>query len=182
MSKEIKNKDSLKNEDKIEQIKEEKNEHVEHLKKKEEIDFKLKYLELLADLENMRKRTEQERSELIKYRAASFIREILPGLDMLEASINAKNVSDEVKNWLIGFKMIMAEFKKALESEGVTEIEAKIGDEFDANYHLAIEQVETDEVEPGQIVKVNLKGYLLNNRLLRPTTVIVAKEKGEKNE
>lgn len=78
--------------------------------------------------------------------------------------------------------MIMAEFKKALESEGVTEIEAKIGDEFDANYHLAIEQVETDEVEPGQIVKVNLKGYLLNNRLLRPTTVIVAKEKGEKNE
>jgi len=76
----------------------------------------------------------------------------------------------------------MAEFKKALENEGVTEINAKIGDKFDAKYHSAIDQVDTDEVEPGQIAKINLKGYLLNDRLLRPTTVIVAKEKGEENE
>ena len=78
--------------------------------------------------------------------------------------------------------MIMKEFKSALEKEGVTEIKTKIGDEFDSKYHLAIDQIDTDEVEPGQIAKINLKGYLINGRLLRPTTVVVAKEQGEQNE
>gem|GEM_PF-2905920 len=100
MSEQIKKDDSLKkeNEDSSKTENESKVEENKHTKKKEVVDFKLKYLGLLADLENMRKRAEQERNELLKYRSASFIREILPGLDMLEASINAKNVSDEVKN------------------------------------------------------------------------------------
>jgi len=102
MNEEIKNKDSFieeESETTNEEIEKNNEEEVENTSiNKEEIDFKSKYIELLANIENMRKRSEQERSELIKYRASSFIKDMLPGLDMLEASINSKNVSDEVKN------------------------------------------------------------------------------------
>ena len=77
--------------------------------------------------------------------------------------------------------MIVSDFKKALKMEGVKEIPVKVGDKFNPKYHLAIEEVETNEVEPGTIAKINLKGYLLKDRLLRPTTVSVEKKvKGDK--
>lgn len=77
--------------------------------------------------------------------------------------------------------MIMSEFKNTLSKEGVTEISVKEGDTFDPEYHMAIERIESKKVAPGKILKVNLKGYLLHGRLLRPTTVVVAKAKGDKH-
>ncbi len=73
--------------------------------------------------------------------------------------------------------MILNNFKTALEGEGVKEIKVEKGDEFDANLHHAIEEVETDEVEPGKIFQVKMKGYLLHEKLLRPATVTIAKAK-----
>lgn len=147
-----------------------------------EEDFKVKYIKVLAEMENFRKRFEAEKLELIKFRASSFIQNILPTVDMFEMAMNATNVSDEVKNWLVGFEMILNNFKATLEAEGVTEIPTKPGDEFDANKHHAIEEVESDEVEPGKIVQVKMKGYLLYDKLLRATTVTVAKAKAEEGE
>jgi len=137
--------------------------------------FELKYKELLATTENLRKKAIKDKQEIIKYRASSFIQEMLPGLDMLEASINAKNTSKEVQNWLTGFKMIMTEFKNTLAREGVTEIPVKVGDVFDPDYHMAIEKIAHKKISSGKIVQVNLKGYLLHGRLLRASTVVVAK-------
>ncbi len=138
-------------------------------------DFKDKYLKVLAEMENLRKRFDTERSEVIKYRASSFIQSILPTVDMFEMAMNSQNVSDEIKNWLVGFEMILNNFKTTLEGEGVKEIKVNKGDEFDGNLHHAIEEVDTDEVEPGKVFQVKMKGYTLHDKLLRPATVTVAK-------
>lgn len=148
-------------------------------------DFKEKYLNVMAEMENFRKRAEKERMDLFKYRASSFIQEILPTLDMFEMAMSATNVSDEIKNWLIGFEMILKNFKSTLESEGVKEITTNVGDEFNSDYHHAIDEKESGEIAPGKILEIKSKGYLIHDRLLRPAAVIVAKKKetkGEENE
>ncbi len=138
--------------------------------------FKDKYLKVLAEMENLRKRFDSERSDILKYRASSFIQNILPTVDMFQMAMNSQNASEEVKNWLVGFEMILNNFVTALENEGVKEIKVNKGDDFDANYHHAIEEVECEDVEPGKIVEVKMKGYTLHDKLLRPATVTVAKK------
>ncbi len=145
-------------------------------------DFKEEYLKVLAEMENLRKRFDKEKVDVLKYRASQFILTVLPTLDMFEMAMNTENASEEVKNWVKGFEMILNNFKSALQSEGVEEIKTNKGDEFDANVHHAIDEVETDEVEPGKIVEVKMKGYTLHDKLLRPATVIVAKAKVEEGE
>ncbi len=152
------------------------NHSTEETKETEE-DYKIKYLKVLAEMENLRKRAEQERKDIVKFRAASFIQNILPTVDMFEMAMNAQNASEEVKNWLMGFEMILNNFKQALEAEGVKEVVAKKGDEYHHSVHQAIEEVEAEEgVEPGQIVAVKMKGYTIHDRLLRPASVTVAKK------
>lgn len=145
----------------------------------EEIDFEEKYKEALATMENLRKRVDNERVDFMKYRAASFIESILPTIDMFELAINAENISDEVKNWLVGFEMILKNFKTVLEAEGVVEIKVNKNDEFNGNIHHAIEEREDESVTPGNIIEVKQKGYKLHDRLLRPAAVVVAKENKE---
>ena len=77
--------------------------------------------------------------------------------------------------------MILRNFKSTLESEGIKEILVKPNDEFNSEFHHAIEEVETNEFESGKIIQVKQKGYLIHDRLLRPATVVVAKEKNEEN-
>lgn len=151
-------------------------EEIEETKKEmeSEEDFKEKYLMALAEMENLRKRLENEKKDFIKYRASSFISEILPTMDMFEQALSAKNVSEETKNWLIGFEMILNNLKNLLANEGVVEIITKVGDDFDGNVHHAFEEKETDQVEPGKILEIKLKGYKIHERLLRPAAVIVA--------
>ncbi len=148
----------------------------------ETIDFKEKYIESLASMENLRKRLETEKADIHKYKASSFIQSILPTLDMFELATNAENISDEIKNWLVGFKMILNNFKDVLDREGVTEIEVKPNDEFDSAKHHAIEKVKSDDIEPGNIIEVKQKGYILHDRLLRPAAVVVAENINEQVE
>lgn len=155
-------------------------EKVEEVSEEIKENFKDKYIKILAEMENLRKRSESERSEILKYRASSFIQNILPTVDMFEMAMSAQNISEEVKNWLVGFEMILNNFKTTLENEGVKEIKTNKGDEFDANLHHAIEEVETNEIESGKILEVKIKGYKIHDKLLRPATVTVAKNKIEK--
>ncbi len=145
-------------------------------------DFKVKYLKVLAEMENLRKRFDADKVDVLKYKATSFIINILPTVDMFEMAMKVDNASDEVKNYVIGFEMILNNFKSALEGEGVKVIETNKGDDFDAKIHHAIDEVETDEVEAGKIFEVKMKGYMIHDKLLRPATVIVAKAKGEASE
>lgn len=141
--------------------------------------FKEKYLNVLADMENLRKRTEQEREDFFKFRSSSFILDLLPTLDMFEMAISNKNVSNDVKQWLIGFEMIFKNFKSVLKKEGVKEINVKPGDEFDGNIHHALEEIESDKFQSGKILIIKQKGYMLHDRLLRPASVSIVKKTKE---
>lgn len=145
-------------------------------------DFKEKYMKAIAEMENLRKRFDQERKDVMKFRASSFIQNILPTVDMFEMAMKAQNASEEVRNWLIGFEMILNNFKSTLENEGVKEIVVKKGDDFNHSLHHAIEEVEIEDVEPGKVVEVKMKGYTIHDRLLRPATVTVAKSQDDTKE
>lgn len=145
---------------------------------KEKENFEHKYKLLLADMENLRKRIEKERIEIYKYGVANFLLEILPTVDMFEMALKA-NAPKEVKNWLIGFEMVLKNLRKSLETQGLSKINVNKGDLFDSTKHFAIEEKEVNNAKEGQILKVKTEGYNLHDRLLRPATVVVAKGKKE---
>lgn len=143
-----------------------------------------KYLRLLAESENTRKRMQKERQDLTKYAVENLIVDFLHPLDSFEKALQfAENMSEDVKNWAIGFEMILNQFKQALINHGVTDFES-VGNGFDPHLHEAVEMVETTQYPPGKVVHEFLRGYRMGDRIIRPARVKVAKmpENSEKNE
>ncbi|MCE2983384.1 MAG: nucleotide exchange factor GrpE [Parachlamydia sp.] len=142
---------------------------------KELIEYKDKYLRLLADNENARKRMQKERQEMTRFALENLIVDFLHPLDNLENALRfAQDMSEEVKNWAVGFQMILAQFKDILASNGVTPIESK-GNPFDPHSHEALEMVETDAYIPGTVVEESVRGYKMGDKIIRPARVKVAK-------
>ena len=149
----------------------------------EAADYKDKYLRILAESENARRRMQKERQEMMKFAIQDIIIDFLRPLDQFETALNfAEQMSDEVKNWAIGFEMILKQFKDVFVSHGVTSYSVKEGVHFDPHYHEAVELVETDEHEPGTVIKEILKGYSIGDRTIRPAHVKVAKVVDKKSE
>ncbi len=142
-------------------------------------ELKNKNIMLLAEMENLRKIHKVEKEELVKYFSTKLFQELLTPLDMFKSALKAQNVSDEVKNWLMGFEMIYGNIWSTFENSGISEIKVSIGDEFDYKFHEGIEEKYSDEFEKGKIMEIKKTGYLLNGRLLQPTTVVVSKGKEE---
>ena len=139
-------------------------------------DFKHKYLHLLADSDNARKRMLKERQELIDYASRNLILEFLHPIDHMENALKfTEDASDEVKHWAAGFVMILNQFKDVLTNHGIKPVES-IGKQFDPHLHDAIEMVETDEHPPGVVIEENIKGYVIGDKVLRPARVKVSKE------
>ncbi len=186
LNKEIQNKEQIKednqekknlnnNEDKKENL-----DNVNNEKKscQDEIEtLKNKNIFLLAEMENLRKIHSKEKSELVKYFLSSFLQKLLPSLEMFELALNSKNVSGEIKNWLLGFEMINKNIKNILEEFGVKKIEVKKGDQFNPRFHESIEEKESDEIEKGKILEIKQNGYVLNDRLIKATSVILSSGK-----
>lgn len=144
--------------------------------KKEAEDYKDKYLRLLAETENTRKRLQKDRDEMVQYAIKNLLLEFLHPIDHFETALSFTEQSgDEVKHWALGFKMLLTQFKEVLGNHGVTPIEAK-GKPFDPHLHEAIEMIETEEHPPGVIVEESGRGYLINEKMLRPSRVKVSKE------
>lgn len=145
------------------------------LLRKEAADYKDKYLRLLADGENARKRMQKEKQELIQFALQNLICEFLHPLDHLENALKStEGMSSEVKHWAIGFQMILAQFKDVLTNNGVTPIHSK-GKLFDPNIEEAVETVETDAFLPETVVEEFIRGYKMGDRVIRPARVKVAK-------
>ncbi|MEX1012652.1 MAG: nucleotide exchange factor GrpE [Waddliaceae bacterium] len=139
-------------------------------------EYKHKYLSLLADTENARKRLNKEKKDLMQYATENLLLDILHPLDHLENALKfTEQASKEVQHWATGFQMILTNFKDVLRNNNIRPIDAE-GKSFDPHYHEAIEVIETDEYEPGTIVEVTSKGYLIGEKTLRPAKVKVAKE------
>lgn len=142
---------------------------------KELKECKDKYLRTLAEAENTRKRMQKEREELINFALENLICEFLIPIDHMENALKyTEDASDEVKNWAIGFQMILAQFKDVLSNNGVSTIETK-GAHFDPHLHEAIEIVATDEHPADTVFAENVKGYKRGGRVIRPARVAVAK-------
>jgi molecular chaperone GrpE len=138
-------------------------------------DFRDKYLRGLADSENMRKRLQKERQELVQYAVQGAIIDFLSPIDHLENALKyADQAGPEVQHWAIGFQMILDQFKEALSNNGVTAF-TSVGMPFDHHCHEAIEMVETDEFSPGTVVEESLRGYKMGEKIIRPARVKVAK-------
>lgn len=148
----------------------------------EAMDYKNKYLHLLADGENARKRLERERHEFARKKVETIIADFLHPIDSLESALGfAKEMSEEVSNWALGFKMILAQFKDVLLSQGVVAIQSK-GLMFDPHVHEAIEMIETTAHPAGMIVEECIRGYKMGDRTIRPARVKVAKQKNQNEE
>ena len=126
-----------------------------------------------AELENFKRRMNDERIKDNKYRSQSLATAILPALDTFERAMAVTTDNEEVKNFLVGFEMIHKQFMESLASESVEVIVAE-GQPFDPNLHQAVTQEEVEGVEAGMVLLEMQKGYKLKDRVIRPAMVKVS--------
>jgi molecular chaperone GrpE len=125
----------------------------------------------VADFQNYRKRVEAEKVETYQNAVGSIIKQYLPILDDLERALATRPAN---LPWVEGIELIYRKLQFILEAEGLKRIEAE-GQQFDPNFHEAIQQEPCDGYESGQVIEVIRNGYLLGERVIRPAMVRVAK-------
>ena len=147
--------------------------------KKELSENKDKLLRSLAESENTRKQMEKIRIETNKYGVQPLAREILNVVDNFNRALNLKDDNNE-KSLEEGLALIQKEILSILEKFNVKKIEA-LGEDFNANFHQAMFEKETNEFEGGKVCEIVQDGYTFHDRLLRPVLVGVAKKQNENN-
>ena len=136
--------------------------------------FKDKYVRILAEFDNARKRNERERAELIKYAHEEVIIETLDLYEDLERSLEASKKFSADANIVKGFELVVGKMRELLKKYDVKPVES-VGKKFDPACHEAMMQMESDEHEDGTIVEEFQKGYWLGDRVVRTAKVKVAK-------
>lgn len=133
------------------------------------------YLRERAERENFRKRMQREKEDLARFANENLLRDLLPIFDNLERAVSHSAEGQEGGAGLLeGVSLTLDQFQKVLEKFGVVPVEA-VGQPFDPAWHEAMGQVESDEHPPNTVAQEMQKGYILNDRLLRPALVLVAK-------
>ncbi|MDX2493989.1 MAG: nucleotide exchange factor GrpE [Desulfuromusa sp.] len=132
------------------------------------------YLRTLADMENLRKRTQRDKEELAKFANESLLRDILPVIDNLERAVEHAEQTESEDGLFEGVQMTLTQFSQLLDKFGVEPVDA-IGQPFDPAYHQAMGMMESEEHPVNTVVQQMQKGYQLNKRLLRPAFVMLAK-------
>lgn len=137
------------------------------------------YLRALADMRNLRQRTEREIQQARQFAIEAFAKDLLQVVDNMERALLAiPDSSDSVHVAVVdGVRMVATGLENILKKHGVTRIKA-LHTPFDPNLHQAVMQVEDPSVAPDLVVREMQSGYLLNNRLLRPSMVGIAKGAG----
>ena len=159
----------------IEQTVENQNKQIKELKDQ--------LLRSLAESENLRKRTIKEIADAKKYSHISFIRDLVSSVDNLQRALEAvpddkSQLSEPIKNLVIGLEIVEKEILNTFEKHSLKQINP-LGEKFDYNLHQAMFEVPTNEKEPGYVVEVSQKGYLLHDRLVRPAMVGISKKSEE---
>ncbi len=135
-------------------------------------ELKDQYLRAMAEMDNLRKRVERDRSEYTQYALSELLLELLGVLDNFERALGAADASPEGKSFREGIELIHRMFQSALFKRGVRAIEVK-DRTFDPNIHHAMITEESGAVKEPEIAEVLQKGYMLHSRLLRPALVKV---------
>jgi len=137
-----------------------------------------KWLRAHADFENTRKRLEKEKIEFLKFANEDLILQLLPIIDNFDRAINSQKDFDKNDPHLKGIFLIKDNLHKLLEDCGVVKIKS-LGEKFNPEFHEAVMVVETNEHPDGVVVDELQVGYTMHNRLIRPATVKVSKNKEE---
>ena len=130
-----------------------------------------KYMRLMADFQNQKKRFDKEKADIYQFANEDIVKSLLDVLDNFERALAAAKDADPAFHE--GMEMIFKQLMGALEKAGVSEIKA-LGEDFDPNFHNAVMMEETDEYESNKVSEVMQKGYTLNSRVIRPSMVKVA--------
>ena len=135
-----------------------------------------RYLRSVAELDNYRKRTAKMRSEAREDTLRDILLQIAPILDNLRRALGQETQdADSLKQ---GVELISGQFNEVLKGYGLAEIEA-VGQPFDPNIHEALAEVPSAEHDPGTVMEEMEKGYTLNDKVVRPSRVVVSKASGE---
>jgi molecular chaperone GrpE len=146
-----------------------------------EEDWKDKYLRAIAEMENMRKRMQKEKQEMVRFGVENAVGEFLGAIDNFENALRfVEGASAEVKNWAMGFGMILSQFKEVIHNHGIVVFHSE-GQFFNPDFHEAVETVENRDVPEGLILQEFSKGYKSGHRTLRPARVKVAKHPQKEN-
>jgi len=167
-------------EDEIDQLRNELSQALNDTKTHQE-----QYLRTLADMDNLRKRTQRDKEEMAKFANEYILREILPVIDNLERAVEHAEQAESNDGLFEGVQMTLTQFGQLLSKFGVEPVDA-VGQLFDPAYHQAMGQMESEEYPINTVIQQMQKGYQLNQRLLRPAFVLLAKApvaiKNEDNE
>ena len=131
-------------------------------------------LRLQADIENLRKRSERDLVNAHKFGLEKIAAELLPVKDSLEMGLAAAGENNDVEKLIEGSELTLKMLDAVLEKFNIKEINP-LNEKFNPDYHEAMSIQERDDVEPNTVVAVMQKGYLLNDRLIRPAMVMVSK-------
>lgn len=144
-----------------------------HLLVQEVANLKDDLLRNRADLENFKRRNNEERIRERKYALQDFLMELIDVIDIYDKAVNVKTDDEKLNKFLSGFIMINNRLKQILEHYEVRQIDA-LNKPFDPSFHSAIESVKVDGVEPNTVVEVIITGYTYKDRVLRPSMVKVS--------
>ena len=132
-----------------------------------------KYLRLMAEFQNYKKRVAKEKSDIHAYANEKIVTELLEVLDNFERALASDNSTD-VEGYAQGMKLIFDQLLGVLTKSGLVEVKA-LGEEFDPNMHNAVMTADSEEYDSNKVCSVLQKGYTLNGKVIRPSMVTVAK-------
>ncbi len=136
-------------------------------------DMRDKYLRLSAEFDNYRKRTLREKSDILKYGSEEVLKDLLPVVDDLERALKVIETATDINAVKDGLSLIVNKFNEFMKSKGVKEIDA-VGQELNTDLHEAIAKFPAqEEAQKGKIVDVVQKGYMLNDKVMRFSKVVV---------
>ena len=137
-----------------------------------EPDWKDRYARAMADFDNFRKRTARDREDLVKFAASDVLKDVLPTVDNLARALDeAKDKAEDP--FVKGVKLVYDGLIKTLADHGATPLDA-IGEPFDANFHEALAQLPSEDVEEGHVMSEVKRGWMLHGKLLRAAQVVVS--------
>ena len=163
-----------------EEVNEEENSKISELEEQiaklteEAAQWKNRYYEAYADMDNLRKKMDKDHQVMFKYRGQGFLEALLPVFDNFYYCFKFKPEDPTLAAYCKGFEMIYNQMVQALESEGVKEIVPELNKKFDPSIMQAVDVEEGEE--DNLVTKVMNKGYMLKDRLIRPAMVVVSKK------
>jgi len=133
-----------------------------------------KMLRAVADLENFKRRAQKEKEEVQRFGVERLLKDLLPIPDNLDRALEHARGPADFDSLKKGLQMTRKLFEDTLSRHGVKSFSA-VGQAFDPRFHEAMQHLETNDLPPGQVAAEVLRGYMLNDRLVRPALVMVSK-------